>query len=99
MSSTRRRNRPSEILHVFHRNALKVPMLTSRHMLVEACMSGDPNRDEWNLLRDQFRALVREGSDSIEDIFDVQFRCRFSELINQVADGANRCGGDGGRRV
>ena len=66
-------------------------MLTSRHMLVEACMSGDPNREEWNLLREQFRALVREGSDnSIEDIFDVQFRCRFSELINQVAESANR---------
>jgi hypothetical protein len=59
-------------------------------MLVEACMSGDPNRDEWNLLREQFRALVREGSHSIEDIFDAQFRCRFSELINQVAESANR---------
>jgi hypothetical protein len=49
--------------------------------------SSDPN--EWNLLRDKFHALVREGSDSIEDIFDAQFRCRFSELINRVAEPEN----------
>jgi hypothetical protein len=40
--------------------------------------------NERNLLKDQFQALVREGSDSIEDIFDVQFRRRFSELINRT---------------
>jgi len=41
--------------------------------------------NERNLLKDQFHALVRGGSDSIEDIFDAQFRRRFSELINQTA--------------
>ena len=41
--------------------------------------------NERNLLKDQFQALVREGSDSIEDIFDAQFRRRFSELITQTA--------------
>jgi hypothetical protein len=40
--------------------------------------------NERNLLKDQFHALVREGSDSIEDIFDAQFRRRFSELINRT---------------
>src|SRR6185436_19504399 len=39
--------------------------------------------NERNLLKDQFQALVREGSDSIEDIFDAQFRRRFTELINR----------------
>ena len=47
-------------------------------------MSCDPKLNEWNLLLDQFHALVREGSDSIEDIFDVQFRHRFSKLIDQA---------------
>ena len=39
--------------------------------------------NERNLLKDRFHALVREGSDSIEDIFDAQFRRRFTELINR----------------
>lgn len=43
-------------------------------------MSGDPKLNEWNLLKDQFHALVHEGSDSIEDILDAQFRRRFSEM-------------------
>jgi hypothetical protein len=41
--------------------------------------------NERNLLKDQFHALVREGSDSIEDIFDAQFRRRFIELIDRSA--------------
>jgi hypothetical protein len=49
-------------------------------------MSGDRRVNEWNLLREQFHALVREGSESIEDIFDAQFRSRFGELINQAAE-------------
>jgi hypothetical protein len=49
-------------------------------------MSGDHAVSEWNLLREQFHALVRENSDNIEDIFDVQFRRRFAELLNQTAD-------------
>ena len=53
-------------------------------------VSADPiNRqlelDEWNLLLNQFHALVRKGSDSIEDIFDAQFRHRFSRVIDQAA--------------
>ena len=57
---------------------------------VEACMPSDLKLNEWNLLRDQFHALMHENSDSIEDIFDVQFRNRSSELINKVAERANR---------
>ena len=37
-------------------------------LVVEACMCGDRDLDEWRLLRDQFHALVRGGSDDIEDI-------------------------------
>jgi hypothetical protein len=48
-------------------------------------MSADAKLNEWNLLLDQFHALMREGSDSTEDIFDLQFRRRFSKLIDRVA--------------
>jgi hypothetical protein len=48
-------------------------------LVVEACMSSDSKLSEWNLLLDQFQALVREGSDSIEDIFDVK-------LIDQAVE-------------
>ena len=44
--------------------------------------------NEWNLLLNQFHALVRKGSDSSEVIFDAQFRHRFSRVIDQAA-GAN----------
>ena len=47
-------------------------------------MSGDPELNEWYLLLDQFHALMREGSDSIEDIFDIQFRRRLGKLIDQA---------------
>lgn len=47
-------------------------------------MSRDRGVNEWNLLREQFHALVREDSDSIEDILDAQFRRRFIELINRT---------------
>ena len=40
-------------------------------LVVEACMSGEPKHND---------ALVHEGSDSIEDILDAQFRRRFSEM-------------------
>jgi hypothetical protein len=53
-------------------------------------MSADAKLNEWNLLQDQFHALVREGSDNTEDIFDLQFRRRFSKLIDQVAGAAWR---------
>jgi hypothetical protein len=43
--------------------------------------------NEWNLLKHQFDALAHEesvGPDSIETIFDMEFRRRFSELINRT---------------
>ena len=54
--------------------------------------------NERNLLKDQFHALVREGSDSIEDIFDAQFRRRFSELINRTTKRENRTHSDALRK-
>ena len=53
-------------------------------------MSGDHKLIEWSLLKEQLDALVREGSDSIEDILDAQFRRRFSELVNRAAERENR---------
>ena len=47
-------------------------------------MSGDAELNEWNLLLNQFHALVSKGSDSSEDIFDGQFRHRFSRVIDQA---------------
>ena len=44
--------------------------------------------NEWNLLKHQFDALAHEesvGPDSIDTIFDMEFRRRFSELITQTA--------------
>jgi hypothetical protein len=49
-------------------------------------MSSDFKLSEWHSVLDQFQARVREGSDSIEDIFDVQFRLRFSKLIDQAVE-------------
>jgi len=43
---------------------------------------------EWNLLKRQFDALVDSdsvGAESIDKIFDEQFRRRFTELINETA--------------
>ena len=51
-------------------------------------MSADAKRNEWNLLLDRFHALAREGSDSIEDI--LQFRRRFSKLVDKVSGAAWR---------
>ena len=50
-----------------------------------ASTSISDDRAEWNLLKEQFHALVRERSDNIEDFLDMQFRGRLSELIYQVA--------------
>jgi hypothetical protein len=45
--------------------------------------------NEWDLLKRQFDALTHDDSvccgESIDEIFDVQFRRRFTELINQTA--------------
>jgi hypothetical protein len=51
-------------------------------------MSADAKRNEWNLLLDRFHALAREGYDSIEDI--LQFRRRFSKLVDKVSGAAWR---------
>jgi len=53
-------------------------------------MSGDPTVNEWALVREQFDALVRDRSDNIEDIFDAQFRKRFSQLITGAAERSHR---------
>ena len=48
-----------------------------------------PKTNEWNLLKQQFDALADEESpdaDSIEEIFDMEFRRRFAELINQTRE-------------
>ena len=45
--------------------------------------------NEWDLLKRQFDALVHDegvGAESIEEIFDAQFRRRFAELINQISE-------------
>jgi hypothetical protein len=49
-------------------------------------MSGDLKLSEWHSLLDQFQALARDSSDGIEDIFDLQFRLRFSKLIDQAVE-------------
>jgi hypothetical protein len=56
-------------------------------------MPSDLKPNEWNLLKHQFDALVHDesvGADSIETIFDNQFRRRFAELINRAADRHSR---------
>ena len=43
-------------------------------------------KNEWELLRRQFDALTHDETvESIEDIFDAQFRRRFADVINQIA--------------
>jgi hypothetical protein len=51
-------------------------------------MSSNP-ADKWNLVREQFEALVRERSDNIEDLLDAEFRHRFGKLITRVAEREN----------
>ena len=58
--------------------------LRSRRRHVEASM---PKANECDLLKRQFDALVHDetAAESIEEIFDVEFRRRFAELITQTA--------------
>jgi hypothetical protein len=47
-------------------------------------MPSDPKTNEWNLLKQQFDALLHDenvSADNIEEILDVEFRRRFAELI------------------
>lgn len=42
--------------------------------------------NEWELLRQHFDATTHDESfEGIEEIFDAQFRRRFADLINQIA--------------
>ena len=44
--------------------------------------------NEWDIVKREFEALMHDdsvGAESIDEIFDVQFRRRFTELINQIA--------------
>ena len=46
------------------------------------------NANEWDIVKREFEALMRDdsvGAESIDEIFDVQFRRCFTELINQFA--------------
>jgi hypothetical protein len=43
--------------------------------------------NEWDLLRREFDALTHDedvDAESIDEIFDLEFRRRFSELINKT---------------
>jgi hypothetical protein len=60
-------------------------------------MPSDSKTNEWNLLKHQFDALVHDenvSADSIEEIFDVQFRRRFAELIYRATYRGRRYGID-----
>ena len=59
--------------------------MSGRRRHVEASMS---QANEWDSVKRQFDALTHDesvGAESIDEIFDVQFRRRFTELINQTA--------------
>ena len=52
-------------------------------------MLGDPKPNEWNLLKDQFDAVVHGESvheDSIEKFLNDQIRRRFGEWISRAAE-------------
>jgi hypothetical protein len=59
--------------------------MPARRRHVEASMS---KANEWDLLKSQFDALTHDKSvsaESIDEIFDLQFRRRFTELITETA--------------
>lgn len=49
-------------------------------------MSVDPKTNEWNLLKHQFDTLAHEVSAGADEIFDTEFRRRFTELINRATE-------------
>jgi len=69
--------------------ALKIEAFSDElHVALEISPTGS-GHSEWNLLQQQFDALADEESanaDSIEEIFDMEFRRRFGELINQTRE-------------
>jgi hypothetical protein len=51
-------------------------------------MVSDPKSNEWNLLKDQFDALVRQEGvrqDSLEQVLDYEIRRRFGDVIASTA--------------
>jgi hypothetical protein len=63
----------------------------------EAWMPNDPKTNEWNLLKQQFDALLHDENvspDSIEEVLDVEFRRRFAELIYRATYRGRRYGVD-----
>ena len=60
-------------------------------------MPSYPKTNEWNLVKHQFDELVHDGNvsaDSIEEVFDAQFRRRFAELIYRATYRGRRYGID-----
>jgi hypothetical protein len=60
-------------------------------------MLGDPKTNEWNLLKDQFDALVHnepEHEDSFEKFLDDQIRRRFGEWIARATELKNKTDND-----
>ena len=60
-------------------------------------MPNDPKTNEWNLLKQQFDALLHDehvSADSIEEVLDVEFRRRFAELIYRATYRGRRYGVD-----
>ena len=56
-------------------------------------MFGEPKTNEWNLLKDQFDALVHsetEHEDSIEKFLDDQIRRRFGKWIARATERKNK---------
>ena len=63
----------------------------------EDCMLGEPKANEWNLLKDQFDALVHsetEHEDNIEEFLDDQIRRRFGEWIARATEQNRKTGND-----
>jgi hypothetical protein len=47
---------------------------------------------EWNALKDRFDVQAHDECDGVEKIFDDQFRRRFTEVINRVAERNSKTG-------
>jgi hypothetical protein len=52
----------------------------------------DPKMSEWNALKDRFDVQAHDECDGVEKIFDDQFRRRFTEVINRVAERNSKTG-------
>ena len=66
---------------------LLVALVAQSYAAVMSCGDIGVISNEWSLLKHQFDALGHEksvGPDSIETIFDMEFRRRFSELVNRT---------------